>query len=324
MTFRPTPVQRPRIPVWVVGAWPSERSMRRAARWDGVVRPGDGSGRQPGRARGAGRDRRAGSPAPARARAAGGPFDIVVDGAHAGRRPGGGRERPPAPRGGRGATWWIEADWSAERGRRCGAGSRPGPPRAAAPGAAAVRGWRCPRGVGRPPMGRRDRPRWSGLVVRVRRARGRPRPRPRRTAPGTPTRRRSDLGDEEEREGIVQAVIDSRRSATRQAVNAWWSGESGVMGGPPSSCGRAEHAPAPRRTPSWKHCRSQCSGTDRPIPHRTRSAVRSGHRPLSARTRGLRLGLAAAFSRRSPAGPAAAPVREADAGSPRAAPMRTR
>src|SRR5215203_3330488 len=37
MTFRPTPVQRPRIPVWVVGAWPHARSMRRAARWDGVV-----------------------------------------------------------------------------------------------------------------------------------------------------------------------------------------------------------------------------------------------------------------------------------------------
>ena len=36
MTFRPRPVQRPRIPVWVVGAWPHERSMRRAARWDGI------------------------------------------------------------------------------------------------------------------------------------------------------------------------------------------------------------------------------------------------------------------------------------------------
>jgi alkanesulfonate monooxygenase SsuD/methylene tetrahydromethanopterin reductase-like flavin-dependent oxidoreductase (luciferase family) len=31
----PPPVQRPRIPVWVVGAWPRPRSMRRAARWDG-------------------------------------------------------------------------------------------------------------------------------------------------------------------------------------------------------------------------------------------------------------------------------------------------
>ncbi|HWS59150.1 MAG TPA: LLM class flavin-dependent oxidoreductase [Actinotalea sp.] len=33
----PPPVQRPRIPVWVVGAWPAERSLDRAARWGGVV-----------------------------------------------------------------------------------------------------------------------------------------------------------------------------------------------------------------------------------------------------------------------------------------------
>ena len=37
MVIRPRPVQRPRIPLWVVGGWPSERSMSRAARWDGVV-----------------------------------------------------------------------------------------------------------------------------------------------------------------------------------------------------------------------------------------------------------------------------------------------
>ena len=37
MTFRPRPVQEPRIPIWVVGAWPHSRSMRRAARWDGIV-----------------------------------------------------------------------------------------------------------------------------------------------------------------------------------------------------------------------------------------------------------------------------------------------
>nr|WP_042187168.1 LLM class flavin-dependent oxidoreductase [Kibdelosporangium sp. MJ126-NF4]CEL17866.1 luciferase [Kibdelosporangium sp. MJ126-NF4]CTQ90911.1 luciferase [Kibdelosporangium sp. MJ126-NF4] len=33
----PTPVQRPRVPVWVAGYWPNKRPMRRAARWDGVV-----------------------------------------------------------------------------------------------------------------------------------------------------------------------------------------------------------------------------------------------------------------------------------------------
>ncbi len=35
--FLPRPVQRPRVPVWPVGGWPSQRSMARAARWDGVV-----------------------------------------------------------------------------------------------------------------------------------------------------------------------------------------------------------------------------------------------------------------------------------------------
>lgn len=36
-TFRPKPVQEPRIPVWVGGFWPNKRPMQRAARWDGVI-----------------------------------------------------------------------------------------------------------------------------------------------------------------------------------------------------------------------------------------------------------------------------------------------
>jgi alkanesulfonate monooxygenase SsuD/methylene tetrahydromethanopterin reductase-like flavin-dependent oxidoreductase (luciferase family) len=35
--FRPTPVQRPRVPVWIGGRWPNKAPMRRAARWDGAV-----------------------------------------------------------------------------------------------------------------------------------------------------------------------------------------------------------------------------------------------------------------------------------------------
>lgn len=34
--FLPTPVQSPRIPVWIAGRWPNRRPFRRAARWDGV------------------------------------------------------------------------------------------------------------------------------------------------------------------------------------------------------------------------------------------------------------------------------------------------
>ena len=36
MTFRPTPVQSPRVPIWVGGWWPNKPPLRRAARWDGV------------------------------------------------------------------------------------------------------------------------------------------------------------------------------------------------------------------------------------------------------------------------------------------------
>src|SRR5437867_2328127 len=35
--FLPTPVQSPRIPIWVGGTWPRKPPFRRAARWDGVV-----------------------------------------------------------------------------------------------------------------------------------------------------------------------------------------------------------------------------------------------------------------------------------------------
>jgi alkanesulfonate monooxygenase SsuD/methylene tetrahydromethanopterin reductase-like flavin-dependent oxidoreductase (luciferase family) len=34
--FRPAPVQRPRIPVWVAGVWPNRRPVRRALHWDGL------------------------------------------------------------------------------------------------------------------------------------------------------------------------------------------------------------------------------------------------------------------------------------------------
>ena len=34
--FLPTPVQEPRIPIWVGGMWPRKPAFRRAARWDGI------------------------------------------------------------------------------------------------------------------------------------------------------------------------------------------------------------------------------------------------------------------------------------------------
>lgn len=37
VAFAPTPVQRPRIPIWVGGTWPMTAPFRRAARWEGVA-----------------------------------------------------------------------------------------------------------------------------------------------------------------------------------------------------------------------------------------------------------------------------------------------
>ena len=36
-TFLPRPQQRPRIPIWVGGAWPNTAALRRAQRWDGFI-----------------------------------------------------------------------------------------------------------------------------------------------------------------------------------------------------------------------------------------------------------------------------------------------
>jgi alkanesulfonate monooxygenase SsuD/methylene tetrahydromethanopterin reductase-like flavin-dependent oxidoreductase (luciferase family) len=35
--LQPTPVQRPRIPIWIAGFWPNRPPFRRAARWDGAL-----------------------------------------------------------------------------------------------------------------------------------------------------------------------------------------------------------------------------------------------------------------------------------------------
>jgi alkanesulfonate monooxygenase SsuD/methylene tetrahydromethanopterin reductase-like flavin-dependent oxidoreductase (luciferase family) len=142
MTFRPTPVQQPRIPVWVVGAWPRERSMRRAVRWDGIVVQAQDDA---GRGIEAGPDViRSVVDYAARERPAGGerrPFEVVVSGSTPAGEPdaAAGVVRPLAEAG---ATWWIEADWTGAsvvslRGRIAA-----GPPRSPAAGEAGGAGFR--------------------------------------------------------------------------------------------------------------------------------------------------------------------------------------
>jgi alkanesulfonate monooxygenase SsuD/methylene tetrahydromethanopterin reductase-like flavin-dependent oxidoreductase (luciferase family) len=104
----PPPVQQPRIPVWVVGAWPKQKSMRRALRYDGLlpnVMNDDGQHREM-------------TPDDVRAmhdyvianRSTATPFDIVAEG----RTPGDDPDRAAKIVRGwaeAGATWWIEALW---------------------------------------------------------------------------------------------------------------------------------------------------------------------------------------------------------------------
>jgi alkanesulfonate monooxygenase SsuD/methylene tetrahydromethanopterin reductase-like flavin-dependent oxidoreductase (luciferase family) len=108
ITLRPTPVQRPRVPVWVVGAWPHERSMRRAARWDGIVVQAVDDGV----ATTAPRDLAPIVDWVRREREAAGleaPFDVVVSGTTAASAAD--ADGILGPLEAAGATWWIEADW---------------------------------------------------------------------------------------------------------------------------------------------------------------------------------------------------------------------
>ncbi len=103
------PVQKPRIPIWVVGAWPYEKSMLRAARYDGLL---------PARmnpdhsfAELTPDDIRAMKQFIDAHRTDTTPFDIVVEG----RTPGTDRAKGAAqvqPWIDAGATWWLEAMWS--------------------------------------------------------------------------------------------------------------------------------------------------------------------------------------------------------------------
>jgi alkanesulfonate monooxygenase SsuD/methylene tetrahydromethanopterin reductase-like flavin-dependent oxidoreductase (luciferase family) len=109
MTLLPPPVQSPRIPIWVVGAWLRMKSMQRALRWDGLlpaIKNADGSWGDI-------------TPDSIRAmkafvdehRTATTPFDIVVEAV----TPGDDRAKAAAivrPFAEAGATWWIESTWT--------------------------------------------------------------------------------------------------------------------------------------------------------------------------------------------------------------------
>jgi hypothetical protein len=108
----PPPVQQPRIPIWVVGAWLRPKSMQRALRYDGLlpaIMDEDGKVRMA-------------PPTPAEIqtikafvdahRVETTAYDIVVEG----ESPGDDRSQAMSviqPYAEAGATWWIEARWTA-------------------------------------------------------------------------------------------------------------------------------------------------------------------------------------------------------------------
>jgi alkanesulfonate monooxygenase SsuD/methylene tetrahydromethanopterin reductase-like flavin-dependent oxidoreductase (luciferase family) len=106
----PAPVQQPRIPIWVVGAWPRPTSMRRVLRYDGLLPAVTG---KTGKVefRRATPDEIGQMKAWIEARRQlTTPFDIVVEGSTPGDDPDQAQAmvRPYALAG---ATWWLEARW---------------------------------------------------------------------------------------------------------------------------------------------------------------------------------------------------------------------
>lgn len=111
-TFSPPdpPVQQPRVPIWVVGAWPRRKSLQRALRYDGLlpnVFGADGAIRPVVPA-----DVIAMRAYSAAHRSAPTPFDIIIEGETPGDRT---DEATAIVRAWAtaGATWWIEARWGA-------------------------------------------------------------------------------------------------------------------------------------------------------------------------------------------------------------------
>jgi hypothetical protein len=124
----PPPVQQPRIPIWVVGAWPRMKSMRRVLRYDGLlpaVMGEDGTVRMSPATPDEIRQMKAFVVAN---RTETTPFDIVVEG----QTPGDDRNQAAALMrqwADAGVTWWMEGMWSTPELEKVLARIKQGPPR---------------------------------------------------------------------------------------------------------------------------------------------------------------------------------------------------
>lgn len=128
-TFQPppAPIQKPRIPIWVVGAWPRLKSMRRVARYDGLL---------PAVIEDTGKVRM-GPPTLEELvamkafieanRSETTPFDIILEGQTPGDNP---QTAAQIVKGwaAAGATWWLEAMWQTPEADEVLERIRQGPP----------------------------------------------------------------------------------------------------------------------------------------------------------------------------------------------------
>jgi hypothetical protein len=106
----PPPVQQPRIPIWVVGAWPRPTSMHRVLRYDGLLPAATGKTGKVEFRRSTPDEVHQMKTWIEQHRTLITPFDIVLEGATPGDEPAQATAiiRPYAEAG---ATWWLEAKW---------------------------------------------------------------------------------------------------------------------------------------------------------------------------------------------------------------------
>lgn len=128
MILLPRPVQQPRPPIWVVGAWPRPKSLGRAAQYDGLLPTKHNADGTPGEI--TPDDIQAiqswvAAHRPADASA----FDIIWEGRTPGDDPAG-AAAIVGPFVAAGITWWLEAMWEAPNGLEdVRARIRQGPPK---------------------------------------------------------------------------------------------------------------------------------------------------------------------------------------------------
>jgi hypothetical protein len=128
-SFMPPPptVQQPHIPIWVVGAWPSTKSMQRVLRYDGLLPAVLDKQGKVSMSRATPDEIRAMKFYIEQNRTETTPFDIIVEG----ETPSNDRGKSGAivrPYEEAGATWWIESMWTKPEPEKLLARLQSGPP----------------------------------------------------------------------------------------------------------------------------------------------------------------------------------------------------